>query len=344
VAHAGESARCRRARADAEATAAVLRWPRLLAEGIRFPSNNRLDLGPTVGNNWQGRVGAMFSPLDFLRGSAIEDVSEASCALADATARWEAAFAARDDGPRARALAAQADYLDGHRAEWEALRTTADARLKARVITNVERHEIFRLTEELERKAATARGESARLLARRVSANPAPQDAESLTREISARTMVLADREARVRRLDAWGFRVTSGIIPMPGQPLDWYGIAEVSYSLGGIAQSRAQSRAMEALHEELTTDVDQAAFRLAQQNRELGELLAQARQELTIVEGTLSRTRAMTQVMAGADAPDALHARDTLTLERLSAESDRAFLTTLIEQLTPLVADATRP
>src|SRR5262245_33299074 len=96
IARAEDSAYCRKVRAQAAADRSLLQWPRVFLEGIRFPTSSRLDLGPTVGNNYQGRVGLVFSPLDVYRGELVRRVGDADCADHEAAAHIDDALAALD--------------------------------------------------------------------------------------------------------------------------------------------------------------------------------------------------------------------------------------------------------
>src|SRR5262245_11800491 len=71
-----ESPYCRKVRAQTVGDAALLKAPRSLLEGLRFPATSRLDLGPTVGNNLQARAGLVFSPLDYYRGTLVEHAGD----------------------------------------------------------------------------------------------------------------------------------------------------------------------------------------------------------------------------------------------------------------------------
>ena len=151
---------CRRVRARTQADVALLRAPRVAVSAIRFPSSNRIDLGPTVGENYQARAAIAFSPLDFYRGSVLQDATEADCRVHEAADRMRVELDDLTDLGRLSALRAQAAYLKSHRAEWNAFLAKAADQLAARLLTAVEYDELRRLTQGLERKTVSVESEA----------------------------------------------------------------------------------------------------------------------------------------------------------------------------------------
>ncbi len=332
---AQESPYCRRVRAQAGADAAVLRAPRLFLEGIRFPSSNRLDLGPTVGNNFQARFGLAFSPLDWLRGGLMSDAADADCALHETSSRVDDLLPSIDDGLRARALRGQAAYLTTHRAAWQALVQQASKRFEARLITRVELHQVRALADSLERKLVQVRNEARRL--DNGDAVEPPASLRGMAGEYLAKAAALDESVAKLRGLDAWSFKVSGGIIPLPGQPVDWFGIAEVAYSLGGPIHSHEYARAVAAHGEELREGRRELPARLERARREVLARIAATKEELTVIEEQLAVAAEEGRALEDADAPGIDQAREALTMERFSVESEQAFLAALLERLLAL-------
>ncbi len=148
---------CRKLTASAAADAVLLRWPKVVLEGLRFPSSNRIDLGPTVGDNLQARVGIVYSPLDAYRGALVERLGDAECGEKEVAIDLEEALAQAADAPRLAALRAERVYLEGQRDAWRALLGKASERFAARAITLMELHEFRRLAAIVERKVAEVR-------------------------------------------------------------------------------------------------------------------------------------------------------------------------------------------
>lgn len=339
AARGDESPYCRRVRAQAAADATVLRAPRLFLEGIRFPSSNRLDLGPTVGNNFQGRVGLAFSPLDWLRGGLVREAGDADCAVHEVASQVEDLLPAFDEAVRAGALRSQATFLAAHRTEWQALVAQASRRFEARVITLIELHELRALGDALERKLVQVRSEADRLDSSGEA--PVPASLAGLADRYLSGAAALDGTVSRLRGLDAWSFKVSGGVIPLPGQPLDWFGIAEVGYSLGGPFQAREQARAVAAHGDELRQGRRELPARLEKARRDILARIAGTKQELAVVEAQLAAAAETGRTLGGAEAAGIEQARDTLAIERLSIEADRVFLSRLLEGLVALSGDA---
>jgi hypothetical protein len=322
---------CRKVRARAEADAALLRAPRIIAEGIRFPANNRLDLGPTIGSGFQARAALTFSPADFYRGSVVERVGDADCRAHDAAERLRLGLEDVAALGRLPALRAQAAYLEAHRAEWRALLAKAADQLAARLVTAVEYHELRRLTQALERKSATVAGEIDRLQAS-AGAAATPQDLEALARASVDESDASERAYTHLRAIDPWGFKVSGGFIPPQGsEPPDWFGLAELSYNLGGPWHAQADARAVAARAEEARHARYELPARVDDVKRTLAAEVSATRRELETVEAQLASTEVLRATLEGSDAPNLAHARATLIVERLDAESDRVFLRALL-------------
>jgi hypothetical protein len=332
AAPASMSPYCRRIRARTEADAALLRAPRIIGEAIRFPTSSRIDLGPTVGNGFQLRAAVTFSALDFYRSTMLERAGDADCRAHDAAERVRIGLEDLPDLGRLPALRAQAAYLDAHRAEWRAVLAKASEQLAARLVTAVEYHELRRLTQALERKSADVEGEIDRLQAA-AGAAATPQELDALARAAIAEADASERADAQVRALDPWGFKITGGFIPPVGSsPTDWFGVAELSYSLGAMPwRTRADARAVEARAEEVRHARYELPARLDDLKRGLAGELSAAKRQLAVVEAELSSTETLRAALEGSDAPNVSNARATLIVERLDAESERVFLRALL-------------
>jgi hypothetical protein len=340
---ADEPAYCVKVRARATADAALLIAPRVQAEGIRFPyAISPIDVGPGTDSRFQLRFGLSFSPLDAWRGVRVQSAAEADCELHKVSERLRERVL---EAPRERALPAlkaQLTYLEAHRAEWQKLLSRAGERLKAGVLTALELQEVRRLVGLLERKRELVRGEAARV-ALHAPREPGPSLSE-LSRQYVDRSVQLEREAAGIRAFDAWGVKLRGGIIPLPGQPIDWFGLVEVSYSLGAFWHGSNEARYLEARGAELR----EARYELPQRAAELRELTRaeaeQARLELEAVESDLSSITATEALLRDSDAPNAHQARALLSLERYLVEADQIFLRTLTEALGQVLASAESP
>jgi hypothetical protein len=335
---------CRKVRARAAADAALLRAPHLVADAIRFPSSNRVDLGPTVGNGFQVRAALSFSPTDFYRGGVLGDAGDADCRAHDAGDRVRIGLEGLADLGRLPALRVQAAYLDAHRSEWRALLGKAGEQLAAHLVTMVEYHELRRLTEALERKSASVAGEIDRLEVGG-DALSSPRELDALTRTYAAESDAAERAVDHLRALDPWAFKVTGGVIPPLGaQPADWFGIAELSYTLGAPWHARGDAQAAEARADEVRQAHDELPSRLSDAERGLRAELKATKRELAAVDAQLEATEATRASLEGGDAPNLAHARAMLIIEGLDAESDRVFLRALAAALGTALGEANDP
>ena len=331
---ADEPARCQVARARAASDAALLMAPQLTLQGIRFPSRSHLDIGPTVGTGYQLRLGVMFSPLDVYRGWRTVRAGELACAAHEAAIPLQEVLGKGADTARLRALKQQALYLNQRREQWLALVARAEERLNARTLSLGEFDELRRRVYALERKRLQVEGESRRIEARAVP--PGPTAPAELARQLEERAHLAEQETAGLRTLDGWQLRMTGGVIPQ--RPVDWYAMAELSFSLGAPIRHQQEARYLQGRAAEL----HEAPYELIEQWRRLqGELVAtldQARRDLAVVEqeiATIDRTR---RALETSETPRVAHARDLIAVEQLSAESDQVFLRQQIEALNAVI------
>ena len=327
---AADSSYCRKVQARAGQDAALLIWPRILAEGVRFPSTSTT-LGPTIGGTGlQPRVGLTFSPTDLYQGVRTERAAKADCELHEVSTvlqEWVANAAASATMP---ALEAQIRHLDAHREEWQAILTHAQERLEAGHLTVIDLDSLRRMVNLLERKLETQRGERDRL--RPLVGNP-PASMNELVEKVASRSLA-AEEETTLVGLSALQIRLTGGVIPTSGQPPEWFGSLEVTYSLGGLRLSREAGRYLDAREDEVKNARYELPSRAAAMEDSLRAQRASAARELLTIERELSEIDAMRRTLEESHASAALYALASLAVERMLLESDRAFLRALIEAL----------
>lgn len=327
---ADDSAYCRRVGAQADSEAALLLWPRLSVQGLRYPSG--FDNGPMTNEGFQLRVGMSYSLLDAYRATRLTAASELDCQAHSALEELQNAYDSSSDTPQRSAYQAQAQFLDRHRGDVDAVVERARKRLSERIITVMEFNELLTLTDQLERKAVQAQGAASRLAptAQASSARPAGKVLRDVLRLSSEHEAELSS----LRELDAWGLRLNGGLIPLADHSVDWFGWVEVNYSLGGLFRGGAERRYRQARRDELRTAVDQLPARLSQLQTQLALSAEQAQNELRVLDKRLGYLRSTAAELEGADAALVAHTRDALTIEALSAESERVYLQTLLDSI----------
>ncbi len=329
---------CRKVRARAAADAAVRIAPDVVAQVIRFPSDGRTDLasGTQPTHAIQLRGGLSFSPVEALRGLRTMRVAEADCRQHDSAETLDQVLSDDTAAAELPAHRAQAEYLSRHQPEWRAIVAKADDRRKAGMITIMEFHELRRLTAELERKTAQEEGEVQRLLASE------PQHRSGKLAALSKNYLEATDeferQSSKLRSLDPWSFKITGGAVPYQTRQVNWFGFAELTYSLGGLVQSSQENRYLKARAEELRQARYEIPKRLALLEQQMNAQMTRSKRELEVVDSELSFIQKTRDALEGYDAPDVIHARATLAIERFSVESDAVYLRTLIQGLTSLL------
>lgn len=336
-----DDAHCRRVREQAEAEAARLMSPQLVVQGLRVPQNlygaplTELD---TAGSAYQARAGVAFSPVDLVRGVVLTRTSDAECERYEAQNVLEAFIANAEGSARLPALRSKAAYLETNAVAWRDLLERAEARYASRVITLFEVNQLRTRAVTLERALVQARGESERLAALSYQRPSGPVSA--LLEGWVDRSMNLEHELARTRSLAFWNVRLSAGVVASE-RPVDWYGLAEVSLHVGSFFEGAHQRRALDARAEELRTDPGGIAQRLRELQRRLGSLQAQARHELELIDTQLASIAATRATLERAESPNIELALALLTFDQLLAESEKAFLTSFIDELTTLVPEA---
>ncbi|HXN33871.1 MAG TPA: hypothetical protein VN894_18505 [Polyangiaceae bacterium] len=332
AAAAQSSPYCRKVRARAAGDAALLMSPRVVVQGIRFPSNGQVEAtaGVLVGAGYQARAGVSFSPLEFYRGAEVIRLGDADCDQHDALESIRETISQGADAARASAPRAQADYLEGHRDELRSLATRAEQRLAARLITVVEFQELRQKCNAVERKLVEIQAEAKILRAK--GEEPPRESVGALAERYEKLAMRFERETSRLRSLDAWHFQLTGGVVPLA--PVDWYGLAEVSYNPGGVVRNQRESRYLEARDDELRRSPYEPGPQSRELRAQLAAALELARSNLDIDDRDAAAIDSATRALEHSTAPDAAHARDFLAIEGLSIQSDRVFFHKWIESL----------
>jgi hypothetical protein len=299
---------------------------------------------------YQLRAGFSFSPLDFYKGRATLDVGEAECERHEAALDLDAVLERGTDDARLGALLEQGTFLRAKSADWRALSARAAARLAQRIITVVEFTNVQHFVDALERKLVQVEGEASQLDARAVRTRALPFATLPGAGLPSATLPALATRyldaslqyeqkSSSLRRLDEWRLQMTGGVIPQT--PSDWYGTIELSFSLGGLVRGAHEDNYVEARAETLARASDGVDTRLRQFRAEVAALLQQAERDLGVVEHSLEVLRATRSALASSEAESVAQAREILTIEQLSVESDSVFLRAFVRALSTLAERA---
>jgi hypothetical protein len=254
------------------------------------------------------------------------------------------------DDARLGALLEQGTFLRAKSADWRALSARAAARLTQRIITVVEFTNVQHFVDALERKVVQVEGEASQLDARALRTRALPfatlpgaglpsATLPALATRYMDASLQYEQKSSSLRRLDEWRLQMTGGVIPQT--PSDWYGAIELSFSLGGLVRGAHEDNYVEARAETLARASDGVDTRLRQFRAEVAALLQQAERDLGVVEHSLEVLRATRSALASSEAESVAQAREILTIEQLSVESDSVFLRAFVRALSTLAERA---
>jgi hypothetical protein len=346
VAAARDTPYCKQVRARAQSDADLLMMPRVVVQGIRFPQGaQQIDSGATTENGYQLRTGFTFSPVDFYKGQTTLRLGDAECERHEAELDLSGVLARGTDDARLSALREQGLFLRAKQTDWTALHARATARLGKRIITVVEFTNVQRFIDELERKLVQVEGDAGQLDARaRNQALPfATLPGSGLP---SATLPALANRyteasqhfereASSLRLLDDWRLQMTGGVIPQT--PSDWYGTIELSFSLGGLVRPAHEENYVEARAAAVAHASDGVDARLRAFQGEVAALLEQTKRDLSVVEHSLDVLRSTRTALEASEAESVAQAREILTIQQFSIESDSVYLRALARALHTL-------
>ncbi len=333
AASAEESLYCRKVNARAASDAAVLVAPAVEAQGLKFPTSGRLDTGVGVGNGYQVRTGLSVSPLDIYKGTAVLRVGEADCRRHEATVDLQKLLSESSDYGRLPALNSEAEFLDSKRAAVEAVVTTENERLAAKLITIAHAYEVQSRQAALARRREVVRGEIERIEARRQS-RASLKELPSLIENAEAASMTYEHAASHVRSLDPWKVSVSGGVVPHE-TPLDYYGFILISFNLGAFSRNAQETNYRTARADEIRSADYELRAQFGRLMLQLKSTFEQTQRELAIVDGKLAWLESSKRNIAGVDAAAAPHALALLDLDLVAAEAERTFLRTLAQELS---------
>lgn len=311
--------------------------PLLVLQGLHIPrTGDQLIVASTEQN--QARAGVAWSTAGLRKGMAVLDLADADCARHEAQLIIDRLLTMGDDLAKLPALRAKTAFLDTRRDEWRQTQDKEEQRFRERIITLSQLSECRIRVSELERKIVQSEGEASRIEARGVESSTT--SLQSLAEGYVSSALDYEDKLARVRSSDSWQLRLAGGVVPTT-RPVDWYGQVELSFNIGMLFRTFPESRYLESR----TTELKEARYELAPRLREFMErarsLRKQAERELAIVESQLSFITKTRMAIEEADSSAVAHSVALLTLDQISSESERNYLSAFISVLLPYDMDA---
>jgi hypothetical protein len=327
-ARAEGEATCDRLRAEARSEAAILYAPRIELEVAHVPSiATPSDLTASAFHGTQGRAALALSPIDMLRGRAIERVADAECERDRIARQLDRVLALGTRSGELAAANAELEYLDAHLGEIDALVDDAVARLGRQRATAVEVAELRTRRASLRRRVAELRLTQVEL--RELGGEVAPSgDLEALVSAYRGVALRADSRRADVRAWSAWRVDVRAGAAA--ADRTDWYAIVDLGYSFGQPWQRAAEQRAARAREREYAGD-DREVARLEELARALRGSVGALDEELRVIDDEIALRRSEQARLTALDTEPAQQLRAHIMIELVELGARRVSLATLI-------------
>jgi hypothetical protein len=333
------AATCDRLRAEARSEAALLYAPRIQIEGARSPGVLLVD-DPSAADadGLQARLALALSPVDMLRGRAVERVADAECRRERLIAELDRVLSLGTRHGELAAARTELDYLDRHAGEVDALVDEVMTRFERQRATALEVDELRARRAALRRRIAELRHTHA-VLAEIDGEPAAPVAVDELAAELAAATLRVDRRRADLRALEAWRFDVRAGVAG--AERADWFAVVELGYSFGAPWQRSADRRAIRARAAELADDERGATVRLTRLQAAMRHSVAALEVELQAIDDELAALRGELARIAPLDSDAVRPLRARITVALIELEARRAATATLIAARRPLAGGA---
>jgi hypothetical protein len=324
----GSDPRCDRMRAEARSEASILIAPRLRGQVIHAPSVTVDD--PLAEAGTQVRASVSLSPVDMLRGRLAMRVADAECRLVRAGDTFEPVLEHGAQYGRAGALRAEIAALEAALPRVTAILGEAEARL-ARQIVAIGEVEALRGRERAMRARLTDARHEAAVLEALVPEAPA-LDGDAVRAGLGAyeRAAIAAEGErSALRRLSPWQIDLRAGVIPPGGASDDtaWFGMVELSYSVGDLFQRAAEQDVRAARSAELRTADDEARRRAERFLAAMRASATELSREIDSVDGELRRLDAERARVAALEGEAARQRGAIAELDGIELGARRAYL-----------------
>jgi hypothetical protein len=326
----GSTDYCQKVSARAESDSALMFAPTLHAQVIRYPNSGPADTsGFQVGRGVQPRAAVSINLVDVYKGFGVLDVARKDCLRQASAAPLEEVVLQRAEIGRLPALERKLAFLREHAGEVEEVVRNAEERFAAHTSTLTELQDLRLHALEFKRKIAEIERDIAVIKSR--GTTPPSASIPDAVRTYEQRSIDFENSASHVRNLAPWKLSVTAG---MTGSPeVDAFGVAELSYNVGGLFQAGAERRAVEARANELKN----ARYEMRQQveavSRELRVSAEHERAQAKAIDDELARIARERAALEGTDAANKHTVLAAMLLEKIDLEAERTFLVTLADK-----------
>lgn len=323
---------CQKTHARGSSDAAILYAPAVRIAGVKVPQVGSVD--PTnAGLTYQVRGELAFSPTNFYKGVVTEHAADADCEAHKVTANAQEIILHASDIGRLPALRAELHYLDTEKANWDAIGVKMQERLDAKTVTVIEMEHVRSRIVVLDRLRAQVRGEMERLVA--TGFDPGAPDLARISQDVETTTNRMEAQQVKVRAVAPWDVSLLGGVVPpVTSSKSDWYGIIQLTYSIGGVWHGSADSRYLDARERELKNARYELPHQLDVMKKHVAIAKSQAAAELDIVTSRMATITANRAALASSDSSLAPHALAMLDLEYIANGADKVYLEGLVREL----------
>lgn len=331
-------ATCERLRAESEAEALPLYAPRLQVEGARVPGVLQVqDPSAVATEGYQVRATIAFSPVDALKGRAIERIAEAECTREQLAGELADVLAVGTSIGITEATRAELAFFEAHLADVDALVVEVSARFAAQRATAIEVDDLRGNRSQIVLRIADLRATLATLEA--VEVDPAPASSlPALAEKYRDASLVVQDRRGDLRALSPWRVELRGGLAAADGA--DWFAVVEVGYSFGGLFQGSANRRAAAARSKELDQDDREVGTRLQRLQTVMQRSVETLEPALTALDSEVESLRAERDRVRALDSDSARHLLTRLEIDVIVLEARRAYTAALLTARRPYAGD----
>lgn len=322
------AAYCRKVRARAQADAALLSMPKVGLRALRFPFGTLADEGLPWNEDRSAQLRAFLSvsPIDIYRGAQIRSAADLDC-VRYATEQGIAYFLAHgDQHVHAVALREKAAFLEQRTREADSYVAAAKERIQKGIITLSAFNEVLAAHEALVRALLTAKSAVRQQQVRNVT--PPRLDIEQSRRDFVRASMQLERQLSHIRSLDSWRVDLRGGILARDG--VDYFAMAEISYSLGGPSHTSNEDRYLQARTDELQQAPGQLAYESSIATKQTQEKVDAAKSQIELLQRRLHVLQDAHNALSSSDAPRASHYAALFALRKTALEAEIVYLESL--------------
>ncbi len=292
------------------------------------------------GLGWRVTAGLQYRLAGLHRGMLTRREAEARCTEYRAQQRLRSVLVAGSDVGRLPAVRAQLAVVDEALPRGERLVDLLEQGLALNLATVDELYSARLQMDGLRRQAGSLRQDIARL-ERLPEVEPIPLD--TLLAEHGAADDALERAQARLRRSASWSVDLRGGYDQLLNSPRDLpvFAHVRVGYNLGGLAQPKADRRAAEGRNVWRSEAPEATGARVVELREQLAALVDAERARLAQVQPLVDDVEAQLTALEAVDTDRSEKVRESLWLDFVKLDAERAYLAAHLEALDGLVGDA---